>query len=293
MEKSIHQFSVGAFSCRVLKEGARQSTVTENIGGASEADILAMLAKIDFPNEVEVGFNNLLIDTGNHKVLVDTGFGDGVLLSNLASIGLTPDNIDILIITHGDGDHIGGLLTPDGNSAFPKATIYLWENSWDLWTSEIGRANMVKEFIKLMDRRGLNEPQKTEMGANRAKYGAETLLKIRDQVIRVPVNEEIIPGIQLVPAPGHRSDHTGLLVESNGEALLHVVDSIRHPIQMANPNLYSYIDSYGDVVAKTNRKLLKLAIEKNAILFGAHLTFPAIGRVTKKGEDWWAWEALA
>ena len=75
-------------------------------------------------------FNPTVIRTAGKTVLVDTGCGAdtaeepgataGFLMRNLAAIGIGPDDVDVVIISHFHGDHVSGLVAPDGGPAFPK-----------------------------------------------------------------------------------------------------------------------------------------------------------------------------
>ena len=50
-----------------------------------------------------------LVEHGGIRVLVDTGTDGKVLLNNMKALGIEPDSIDCLFITHGHYDHTGGL----------------------------------------------------------------------------------------------------------------------------------------------------------------------------------------
>ena len=85
-------------------------------------------------------YPSLVIDTGRERVLVDTGAGNlapttGQLLPDLRAAGIEPESIDIVVITHGHADHIGGIVTADGKLAFPRASYVMWSTEWDFWTS--------------------------------------------------------------------------------------------------------------------------------------------------------------
>ena len=130
------------------------------------------------------------------------------------------------------------------------------------------------------------EDRQAELVVSRGQYGTETLPLLQDRTDQVALEEEFLPGFKLVGAPGHRTDHVAVEISSNGETLLHVADSIRHAIQAAYPHFYSGIDSYPEQIAETNRALLDRAAQNNTLIFGAHMGFPALGRVRVEGDAW-------
>jgi glyoxylase-like metal-dependent hydrolase (beta-lactamase superfamily II) len=82
----------------------------------------------------------MIVNTGKHRVLVDTGAdgldsNTGKLLQNLQTQGIKPEDIDTVILTHGHPDHIGGITNGEGKLVFPKASYVMWKDEWDFWTS--------------------------------------------------------------------------------------------------------------------------------------------------------------
>ena len=197
-------------------------------------------------------------------------------------LNLQPGDIDTIIITHGDGDHIGGIR------AFPNARFTLERAAWDAWTSDVGRAEMIEQFIKLF-RGKMPEDALAQRVHGRGIYGSEVLPALEARVDLVDPEEEFLPGIRLIAAPGHRSDHMAVEIQSVGETLLHIVDGIRHPIQVVHPEWTSFIDSFPEQLTETNRMLFQRAAQKGALVFATHLTFLALGRV-QPGVSGWVWE---
>ena len=53
--------------------------------------------------------NCTYIETINHKILIDIGTSSLYVEKSLKSIGVNPEDIDIILITHAHIDHVGGL----------------------------------------------------------------------------------------------------------------------------------------------------------------------------------------
>jgi beta-lactamase superfamily II metal-dependent hydrolase len=84
------------------------------------------------PSLLDVSDEGFLVNTGKQLILVDagagTGWGGGVLgrlLGSLRSAGYTPEEVDIVLVTHLHSDHVGGLTTQVGKRVFPKADVYV------------------------------------------------------------------------------------------------------------------------------------------------------------------------
>ncbi len=63
------------------------------------------------------------IEYGDRTVLFDTGPDGSSLLNNLAELGLDPEEVDVVVLSHSHGDHTGGLLALLDTGAQP--TIYV------------------------------------------------------------------------------------------------------------------------------------------------------------------------
>ena len=93
--------------------------------GIPEEEFLKLAGGPQAPASVNV----YLLRSGGKLILLDTGYGGerGSLLKKLEALKISPDQIDAVLLTHMHGDHIGGLLTEQGNAVFPKATIHVSE----------------------------------------------------------------------------------------------------------------------------------------------------------------------
>lgn len=281
---TVFRFELGSFACVAIRDGGRTSTIGQEIVEVSAQDLSAAIRALDptapgTETPVEVGYNVLFVDTGMYKVLVDTGTGRGDLVPALQEMGMDPGQIDTVVITHGDGDHIGGLLNEAGEPVFANARYVLWQEAHAQWTDPDRRTHLIDQFIPLFRRRGVDETQLARMAEGRAAYGTHTLPRIRDRLDLVELEQEFLPGMRLVDGLGHRSDHVALLVDGGGAMLLHAVDAVRHPVQMARPAWNGALDSFPAQCAATRRRLLARAAQADTLLFAAHLPFPGLGRV--------------
>jgi len=104
--------------------------------------------------------------------------------------------------------------------------------------------------------------------------------------------KEFLPGFQVIPAVGHRPDHTVLSVSSAGKRLLHLADSIIHPIMIEHAEWRWPGHSLPEQAMNDRQQLLERAAGQNALVFGSHFPFPGLGYVVQQGEGW-RWQPIA
>ncbi len=216
----------------------------------------------------------LMVDTGRHRVLVDTG-ADGLdpntgrLLRNLQAVGIGTGDIDTVILTHGHDDHTGGNTDAEGEPAFPKARYVMWKEEWTFWTSEAGR---LYEDVEIA-------------------FIRKNLLAIQHQLDLLDHEAEIVPGIRAVAAPGHTSGHMAVAISSKREQLLFVSDAFLHPIHVEHPEWHGAIDMAPEQVTQTRHLLLDRAVTEKTLMLGFHFPFPGLGHVVRKGTGW-QWQPI-
>lgn len=272
----IYRFKVGAFDCTVFSDGTElqsdeETPPLEFVNSTPEEVIETHRAYTQATGDPATAFsmNVLMIDTGEHRVLVDTGCGPesaragtGNLLPLLSAAGISTDDIDTVIITHAHWDHVDGNTDGHGKPTFPNARYVISQTEWD----EVQR-----------------EPSDSDR---------KQILSIPDRFERVPMDAEIVPGVRAVPIPGHTLGQIGLLIESNGERLLHTADAFHHPVELYRPEWYFDFDADPEATVSTRRQLLDMAAREHLPVVTYHLSFPGVGHIQAEG-DHWTWRARA
>ncbi len=159
----FYRFKIGDFQATVISDGYGQIPVWPTFAtNVSEAELAPVLKANFMQPVIQITNNMLVVDTGQERILVDTGFGAKLgpsfgnfpgLGANLHRAGITPESIDLVVTSHGHLDHIGGLVTKSGALAFPKAQFVFVDTEWNYWTgnryeSEVNSSPMPDPFKK-------------------------------------------------------------------------------------------------------------------------------------------------
>ncbi len=247
---------------------------------ASQADIQRLLATRFIAGEkVQTAVNAYLINAGGRLILVDTGaakaFGPtlGFIGEQIRAAGYTPEQVDVVLLTHLHADHVAGLLGADGKPLFPNAEVRVDQQESSFWLSESNAAKApdgFKPFFKIA--RDAAAPYQAA-GRWKTFSGAA----------------ELAPGVRAVPAVGHTPGHTTYLVESQGQRLLILGDAVHaHAVQFARPEVAIEFDSDRKQAVATRKKLFAWAAKEKLLVSGMHLPFPGLGHVRAEGRGY-AW----
>ena len=231
------------------------------------------------PHLLDVVDGGFLVDTGKQRILVDVGAGTwwgegalGRLVGSLRSAGYTPEEVEVVLLTHLHSDHIGGLTTQDGKRVFPNADIYIAKAESDFWLSPEIAAKAPKDAQPFFQSAQAIAAPYIKAGKWHTFSGSES----------------IIDGMQLVPLPGHTPGHTGYEFSSKGQKILFWGDIIHaQRVQLQHPEVTAMFDVDQAAAAETRNQLLaRLAREKVLIATPHASLFPALGRLHKEGSGY-------
>lgn len=271
----IRTFRLGGFEVTAIRDGGRAMEGPHPIFGENQdAEAVAELLEENFlPTDRFVnGFIPVLVDTGSERVLFDTGLGPGArqgglgqLRARLEAAGHAPDEIDVVVITHFHGDHIGGLMEGD-SPAFPNARYVTGQVEYDFWTHE--------------DR--LSGP--TE---NAARGVQANVVPLAEKMEFLAEGGEVVAGITAMEAFGHSPGHMIYHLESEGERLLLTADTANHYIaSLRRPDWHVRFDMDKEAGAATRRRVFDMVAAERIPFVGYHMPFPGVGFVEELDEGY-------
>ncbi len=273
---SAYRYKVGDVLVTAISDGVRtfpmpagfvRNAPKDEVNRALEAAYLP-------PDQVSIPFTVLLLESGGRRVLVDTGNGPaggpvGKVSPTLTAIGVAPESIDQVVISHFHGDHINGLLAADGTPAFPKAQVFVPEAEWAFWMDE-GQASRAPEALKgsFQNARRVFKP-------------------FEGKVERYAWGKEVAPGLTSVATAGHTPGHTSFDLVSGADALFIQSDVTNIPaLFVANPSWHVMFDMDPAKAADVRRRTYDRLVADRMKVAGYHFPFPGAAHLAKEGEGY-------
>ena len=191
-------------------------------------------------------------------------------LEKLRSVGVEPDRVDMVILTHLHVDHVGWNTRLENGKwvpTFPNAQYVMTAKEIETRDPKRGAAsrppgawNTYNDSVQPI----------LDAGMARVVEGDETLL----------------PGIQLVPIPGHAPGQTGVQVRSGGKEAFFIADVMHNPIQIYYPEWNSKYCENQPLARETRAKVLKHAADEGSLLFAGHFGSPYCGYVRRSASGY-------
>jgi glyoxylase-like metal-dependent hydrolase (beta-lactamase superfamily II) len=279
MTTKPYEFSIGEVQGYVIHDFTQAHLPEELIANPDPDGLNEVAREVGFdPQAISVGYHNLLLRTQQHTILVDAGIPRlyGELGWGLSELKIASADIDTLVITHSDMDHIAGILDEQNQITFPGARYIMLEGGWEFWTSAEKRTRLAE----------LNN-----WSEGNAQRAWEIYGKIKSSIRTVRPGEEFLPGMRLFPAPGHRADHSMLKVTGSDQTLIHLADALAHPLFMRQVDWVSTYDANPAQAVKTKLELMEMCAEEEALVFASHFPFPGLGRIRQQPGGW-IWQPL-
>jgi glyoxylase-like metal-dependent hydrolase (beta-lactamase superfamily II) len=210
------------------------------------ADDMSAIALTD--GKLRLAVHAFVVQGAAGTLLIDTGAGSvweptmGRLPQAMDEAGIDPGDIAQIALTHVHSDHFGGLMGPAAAMMF---------------------ANVTRIFVPV-----------EELGVFRTRCGGSPIV---DRVVPLEQGDGPLPGVFAVNAPGHTAGHMAYLVENR---LLIWGDVVHVPgVQFAQPTAGWAHDVDGAMAMQSRLRLMRRAADEGLMVAGAHLDFPAMGRI--------------
>lgn len=218
--------------------------------------------------------NVLLLEREAELVLVDCGAGltspwwpfDGFRSDTNAALsdaGVSCSDVGLVVLTHLDYDHAGGLL--DGKwphelrLAFPQAHVAVYRDAVDAARSSDPDAeyNVGTRLLELLDREG--------------------------RLVVVDDGAEVAENVRVRHAPGHRVGHVCVHVDGP-DPFVHAADTFHHEVHVAHPEWDTSSDQFPELALETRRSVLAELAASGARTVITHMQGPYAFRITSDGE---------
>lgn len=267
------RFTVGDAVVVQILDGIRPGegpfpTFGENQSAEAVGDLMAAngLPRDRFVNF----FQPTLIELGDQLVLIDTGMGEGgrangmgLLLQRMGAAGYAPEDVDIVVLTHLHGDHIGGLME-GGSPAFPNARYAIGEQELAFWTSDEAMAGA---------------------SSGNAKMVVQMVVPLRERATMLKDGDEVLPGLTARAAFGHTPGMLAFELRSGERRMMFMADTFsQFVVSFQHPEWHVRFDMDKQAAVATRQRFAEMLAGENILFAGYHLPFPAVGSVLRDGE---------
>jgi glyoxylase-like metal-dependent hydrolase (beta-lactamase superfamily II) len=270
----FYRFNVGDAEVTVVSDGQLDlGNPKGTFTGVSDEEMSKMLSdNFLSPADVVLEQNSPVVNLGDKLVLFDTGMGSaqgfgpatGRQQKSLKEAGINPEDIDAVVFSHGHIDHVSGVVDDNKRVLFPNAQFYIAESDLDYWTDYDKAGPQLKIFVD---------------------QARKNLLPVRDRIVFYRNEQEFLPGITALAAPGHTVGHTIFMISSGGKQFAYTADLTHHPILlMEKPRMQFAYDTDPKQAAESRVKMLDMLAANKIPVLAYHYPWPGIGHVAKTAE---------
>lgn len=254
-----NRFRLGNFEVTTLLAGSRAlENPQETFGTNASPEDFAALSNANFipADRSQNFFTPTVVNTGSEIVLFDTGLAAEATLAALAAAGMSPEMVDVVVLTHMHGDHIGGLMGADGTTpTFANARYVTGAVEHNYWSSA-GNEGFDKNVVPLYDR-----------------------------ITFLDDGGSVTGGITGMAAFGHSPGHMIYQVESDGQRLAITADTANHYVwSLQKPDWEVRFDMDKAAAAATRKQVFGMIAADRIPFIGYHMPFPGVGYVEAMGD---------
>ena len=284
LQPTIYRFKLGEFEvatvldAKVIREGLHP-----HYGANASPDEVQALARANNIDTQRFEHPSIptIVNTGKQLVLFDTGNGalpreyeqlskrlpPGQLVERLAVAGYRADDIDVVVITHGHPDHIGGLVE-GGRPVFSNARYVFGTAEFDFWK----RGENVREARKF----------------NRELF-VKICVPLAGRSTFIKPGDDVVSGVTAVDAAGHSPGLLAFHVESAGKRFMITADTCtQYVMAVQRPEWYFEMDDDKEKAVTTRKRILDMLAREKLFLASFHMPFPGIGFI-EKGAGGYRW----
>ncbi|OPG13376.1 MBL fold metallo-hydrolase [Microbispora sp. GKU 823] len=276
----IRTLRLGELTISYVPDGLVRLKPRGWLPAATAADWAADRDHLDDGGFLVAGIGALLVERGEHALLIDTGFGPeshpddpanpflgelygGRLLDSLRRLGREPRQIDAVAITHLHTDHLGWAWSAapgTGTPPFAHATHFVAAPEWE-------RRDLAAE--------GGATEERLAVFASRVHPAAD--------------GEEIFPGVRASFAAGHTVGHTTYTITGGGRRLIAFGDALHSPVQVTHPEWSCGIDHDPGESAEHRRRLVEELSRPDTVGYGGHFADVVFGRAERRSDGRFTW----
>ena len=268
-QAGYYRMKLGKVDVITLSDGSAALGLEEVILNDKPGELDRLLSFTYEKSPVHASINAFLLRLNNKWAMVDAGACEligptaGKLPDTFKRLGVKPEEISDIYITHVHPDHTGG-LTSGTTRLFPNATIHINKREMDYWFDKSEAAKS-------------HEPIKS--------FFAQAETKLRPylnagQIKTFDDATEFGPGFRSQPAYGHTPGHTFYVLEDGGQKMVFVGDLVHIPsAQFDDPDIAVRFDCDSPQAVKTRKALFADAAQKGYLVVGDHMQFPGTGHI--------------
>ena len=238
-----------------LANGASVTWIQDNTGNKLNPRSLfsdasdSLYNSLNMPDGIPASVSTFLVKVDGKYILFDAGLGafGGQLQKRLATLGVNPDSIGLVYLTHFHADHIAGLVAKDetGNDtkAFKNAAVYAGKVEYDAWMNDIPKNDLQKNIMALY----------------------------KDSLHLFAFGDTLPHGVLAMDAVGHTPGHTAFQL-----ANLLIVGDLMHgyALQKDHPEVNSNYDMDKPKSAESRKRIMQYARDNKLLMAGMHLPPP-------------------